>query len=248
MQLIIITLLLTFAIAAEEIPLQKIRLCPVGDPPPFRQVVHNGVRMELDPPRGTCPPSKVKVSGMMNQEKAPIEYLRLSMGCQTPDFYLPQSSNPINIEDVEGASWTKIHPHLSGNSLVLLWKSGTSWSDVGHLVIDAGQATHIDHAFFFTNVSALDVGLVVGNEKIILQPKKTVSRIFKQSTPCRIVFQQGDKKLKTCFESELSGSVGIHQRLIIYPTNSATSRNPLKVLTLGESHSSSGIISSNNNR
>jgi hypothetical protein len=43
---------------------------------------------------------------------------------------------------------------------------------------------------------------------------------------------------KTFFQSELTGSAGSHQRLIVYPTNSSTSRSPAKVLMMTEAHAS----------
>ena len=234
--------ILSITASAQEIPLQKLRLLPLGDPPPFRQAVRDGVRYELDAPAGALPPAKVVLEGMVTAANVPTLPLRMTLGRATTDLSAPQSKVSLSLQKEDGGIWAKVSPHTSGSSLILLWKSGGSWSDVGHLALDDSQAAHVDYAFHFTNVTAVKMGVILGQEKLLLEPKTTFTRIINKNTDCRIVYVLPGNKVKTCFQSELIGSVGSHQRLIVYPTNSTTSRNPSKVLVMAETHSSNESI------
>ena len=242
MKAIAAIVILTILASAQEIPIQKLRLLPLGDPPPFRQTVRDGVRYELDAPEGALPPARLVLEGMVTAVNVPTHSLRMTLGRATADLLAPQAKVSLSLLKEDGGVWAKVSPHTSGCSLILLWKSGGSWSDVGHLALDDSQAVHADYSFHFTNVTAVKMGVILGQEKLLLDPKSTFTRIINKNTLCRIVYILPGNKVKTCFQSELSGSVGTHQRLIVYPTNSPTSRNPAKVLTMVETHTQKGTI------
>lgn len=224
------------SVGAQEIPLQKLRLLPLGDPPPFQQAVRDGVRYELDAPEGSLPPAKVILEDMVPAPSTPIHPLRLTLGQATPDLTAPLAKQTLGLQKDHGGTWAKVRPHASGSSLILLWRSGGTWNEVGHLALDDSQAVHKDHAVHFTNVTAVKMGVILGEEKLLLEPKATFTRIIPRATACRIVYLLSGNQTKTCFQSELTGSAGSHQRVIVYPTNSATSRNPAKVLLMTEAH------------
>lgn len=242
MKAIVAFVILSISASAQEIPLQKLRLLPLGDPPPFRQAVRDGVRYELDAPEGAMPPAKVVLEGMVTAANVPSQSLRMTLGRATADLSVPQTKVSLSLQKEDGGAWAKLSPHTSGSSLILLWKAGGTWSDVGHLALDDSQAAHVDYAFHFTNVTAVKMGVILGQEKLLLEPKSTFTRIINKNTACRIVYILPGNKVKTCFQSELSGSVGTHQRLIVYPTNSSTSRNPAKVLFMAETHTNSETL------
>lgn len=248
MKAIVAFVILSISVSAQETPLQKLRLLPLGDPPPFRQEVRDGVRYEVDAPAGSQPPAKVLLEGMVTAAHQPTHTLRMTLGRATSDLSVPQAKVIFGLQNEDGTAWANVRPHSSGSSLILLWKSGRSWSDVGHLALDDSQATHVDYAFHFTNVTAAKMGVILGKEKLLLEPKSTFTRIVKENTLCSIVYMLPGNTVKTCFQSELAGTVGSHQRLIVYPTNSATSRNPAKVLVMVESHANNLSISADNRK
>jgi len=238
MKALLAFVIFSLSVSAQEIPMQKIRMLPLGDPPPFQQAVRDGVRYELDAPEGTLPPAKVILEGAVTAPNVPTHPCRLTLGRATGDLTAPLAKQILGLQRDDGGIWTRVRPHASGSSLILLWKSGNSWNEVGHLALDDGKAVQKDHAIHFTNVTAVKMGVILGEEKLLLEPRSTFTRVIHKATPCRIVSMLSGNQSKTFFQSELTGSAGSHQRLIVYPTNSSTSRSPAKVLMMTEAHAS----------
>jgi hypothetical protein len=68
--------------AAQEAPTASLRLLALGELPPFRQEIRDGVRRELDPPAGSVPPRMLEAglpAAAEQDAKAPAFRLQFAM-------------------------------------------------------------------------------------------------------------------------------------------------------------------------
>jgi hypothetical protein len=171
-----------------EKPARQIRFLPVGDLPPFRQEIRDGVAYELPPPEGSIPPRGLML-GSENTEKEkakepkekPVEAdLRLNQ--LTDGFKIPEGAGPLTLrvkgDTGEGQPWLRLQRPEQGDLLAILWREGpkSTWATPRFLIIPDGVVEAPAGKVRFLNISPVTVGVVFGNEKIALQAGKSYQR------------------------------------------------------------------------
>lgn len=152
----------------KELPSRQVRFLAVGDMPPFRQEVRNGVRIQLKAPPGSIPPPLVSVTvGQDDEEEQLAGTSRLQLGRVSAALEVPGGDGFLTIREGEegGRAWLKVKRPEIGDFLVLLWRDPKTktWDQSKALALPenpkAGLVT-------FVNLAPGPVALVYDGQKI----------------------------------------------------------------------------------
>jgi len=221
------------AFAQEPAASRSMRLLAVGEPPPFRQVVENGVRRELPPPAGSIPPRELGVGLAGEGEEREAGKLRLTLGRVSDPLAVPVGKVPVVLRD--GADeWLRIVPPEAGDFLVLVWREpgAESWDEARARQIadlpEAGQA-------LLLNVSPWPVAIRFGDEPIGLKPGQGVTRDLKpgRATAFDAGLETGGE-LKWMSPRGLEQNAGERTLVVLCRADGVKPRRPLKVTVLRE--------------
>jgi hypothetical protein len=213
---------------------RHVRFLPVGDFPPYRQEIRNGVAYELEPPAGSIPPRQVMV-GFGDEKKNAVPLL---LGQVTEPLSAPGGEGVMQVrkldEAPESEPWLKVNRPESGDFLVLLWRDSpkSDWAHARSLVLsdstDAAPAGRVR----IVNLSPVTVGVVFGAERIKLEAGKFYQRnvpIGKDNE-----FQLGAVDAKGELERFHAGSIfqNANERslVVIYRADGVQPRRPLKAV------------------
>lgn len=239
----ILTLLMLAApaLTAQEPARNTLRVLPLGDPPPFVQEVRDGARYEVPPPAGAIPPRLVmipvpaKAGGPQPPGQPP---LRLRLGRPSiPVTLADPEERRVDLKLEQGGNWLSVPLHPCGSSLALVWRWGKSWNEARTLVLPDDPAARAEGNFHFVNLTAAAMGVVFGDEKIRLEPGKTLSRRLTADAPAvavEILFSSPSGGFKLCHSTQLSATPGVFSRFLIYAADGDNPRLPVKVLRLDE--------------
>ncbi|MCW1922526.1 hypothetical protein OKA05_08165 [Luteolibacter arcticus] len=228
-----------WASAQDKPALHTMRILPLGDPPPFRQEVRNGVRYEIPAAEGTIPPRNLEIA-IPPKEKAgePTSMklrLRLGMISEPLEFPLPETRS---IEARQGSgTWAKLPLSSSEATLVLVWRSGPDWNKVGVLPIPDGKADRSQGDCRFINVTSKPMGLVFGSERLKIEPRTALMRTLPAGTQeitASILYPAADGSLQPCLSTKIMKSAEKLQQFIIHAADGEKPRIPVKVLPLEE--------------
>ena len=118
--------------ADEEKESHLFRVLPLGNHPPFRQEVRDGVRYELDPPAGSVPPAKVEVvtgepDGVESDGK--LLPFRLRLGSPSPVRLIKVGeTRSIGLIEDDGGPWTRLPMARGPRTLAVAWRGAdTDW-------------------------------------------------------------------------------------------------------------------------
>jgi hypothetical protein len=231
-------LLLTFGFAnAQEKPTERqIRFLAIGDMPPFRQEIRDGVRYELEAEPGTLPPRLIEIP--LGEEKK-LE-TTLSLGAFSPSVKLPSAAGSLTLRKKQGEAvteWHKLSIPENGDWLVVLWRDPqkNTWDAARSAVITddlvtfpAGSVRLINALpttarFVFTDQS---MDLKAGGMKVLPLPQAT--------TPVQISVLDAEQQWRIIYQSAISQNPGERGNVILYRADGVSPRNPVKVLNLRE--------------
>lgn len=243
-RLLALLLVVPAALCAQEPPPKHtLRILPLGDPPPFRQEIRDGVRYEVPPPEGTIPPRNILLGPIPKQKDqnpatptdAPMR-LRLGLISAALEFPTPES-RAIDARTEAGANWLHI-PLATGNAtLALVWRGGENWSKARALAVPDGPEERGKGDCRFINVTAKPMGVTWGTEKIQLNPGRAIIRSMPAgavAAEVRIQYPGADGSLQSCFSGRVEKKAGALQQFIIYAADGENPRTPVKVLPLGD--------------
>lgn len=225
-------LLLTAAVAAQDGPASHtLTILPLGDPPPFRQEVRQGVRYEIPAAEGTIPPRRLEIA-IAPEDSRPAR-LRLGMISAPLEFPLPESRV---VEARQAAtSWIKIPLSTANASLALIWRGGPDWSKAGVLTIPDSRSERHRGDFRFINVTAKPMGIVWGGDRLKLEPRTTLTRSLPAGSAeveLSVLFPAADGSLRPCLATKVARKADKLQQFIIYAADGVRPRMPVKVLPL----------------
>ncbi len=148
---------------------REARFLPLGDLPPYRQEIRDGVAYELDPPPGSIPPRELVAGAGEDAVETP-----LSLGRASAPLKVPQGAGPLALyrkgEGGEAEPWLRIERPEAGDFLVVLWRSAEkkSWEVPRALVIPDGPEDAPAGSVRVVNVSPVTVMIVFEGSKIAL--------------------------------------------------------------------------------
>jgi len=214
---------------------RHVRFLPVGDLPPFRQEVRDGVAYELEPPAGSIPPRQVMVGfGDKKDDAVP-----LLLGQLTQPLSAPGGDGPMQIrksEDTPKAEpWLKVNRPERGDFLVLLWRESAKgdWSKARSLVLEDSAEAAPAGKVRLVNLSPVPIAVVFGGEKIKLEAGK----FYQRSVPIGkdTEFQLGAvvdsaAGLQQFHAGTIFQNPGERSLVVIYRADGVQPRKPLKAI------------------
>jgi hypothetical protein len=213
---------------------RQVRFLPVGDLPPYRQEIRNGVAYELEPPAGSIPPRQVMV-GFGDEKK---EAVPLLLGRVTQPLSAPGGEGPMQVrklgEAPEAEPWLNVNRPESGDFLVLLWRDSAKgdWSKARSLVLaDSPEAAPAGRVRI-VNLSPVPVGVVFGGERIKLEAGKFYQRSVPVGKDTEFhlgaVTHAGD--LQRFHAGSIFQNPGERSLVVIYRADGVQPRRPLKAV------------------
>lgn len=230
---------------SQEAPQHRLRVLAVGDQPPFKQEVREGVRYEIAPPADAVPPRTLLIPFPVKQgeqkQKEDMQ-LRLRLGQASAPLLMPlPESRRVALNSDYSGKWLDIPLSSGSASLAIVWRKGPNWTAANTIVIPDDAAARAEGNLHFSNVSAFPVGVEIEKEKIRLNPGMSYTRKLPadRMTPLQVSYFTSDGGTKLCHSAALEPCHGTYRRLVIYSADAKTPRNPIKVIQMEEASAAS---------
>lgn len=227
---------------------RTLRILAVGDSPPFRQEIRNGIRFELPPPEGSVPPIRVQASvldaeGAEQKSKYEIDDpkepgLRLRLNNVTSRLTVPGAAVTVNLLDGD-SPWHQFKLPEGGDYLLVLFRDpeGKTWKKARSILVSDGGSSYGPGDMRFINVGPVKTGFNIGDQKRFeLDPGKTLfqSMGVSEGTPTQVNYQDPKRGWQRLWSSALVQNRGERTTVIVYLADSEKPRRPLKLITLRE--------------
>jgi hypothetical protein len=220
----------------EKKPPRTIRFLPLGESPPFRQEIRDGVRYELEPPVGSIPPREVSLT----VGKLVVPSVNLSLGRISLAAGLPNGVEPIAVRRPEDSPtaqpWMNLTLPETGNVLVLVWRDpGKLWDKPRWLLQSDGPEFNAGK-LRLSNLSPVEIRFIIGEEKIALTPGKVhlIALPVGRDVPVQIAWIDASGNANRIYSSAIVQNQGERGELMVYRADGEQPRQPLKVLPLRE--------------
>ncbi len=230
-------LLLVSSIASAEekpkLPERHVRFLAVGEMPPFRQEIRDDVRYELEPPEGSVPPREVMTG--FGGEKSESTSLRL--GQISPPLVAPAGSGPLILRQPGGKDdsppWLRLSRPESDDFLVILWRASSkgTWKDASALILPDGPLSAPSGSVRVVNIAPVEVGIVIGSEKLILTAGKTIQRQVPAGPgeAFQIIVNDASGSPRRLHSGTITQNAGERSLVLVYHADGESPRRPLKV-------------------
>jgi hypothetical protein len=222
-----------FAEPATERP-RHARFLAVGDNPPFRQEIRDGVRYELDPPPGSIPPREV-IPGIAGKASQPVP---LRLGRISPSVAVPAGEGPLLVQQAgeapDATPWVTLKSPETGDFLVMLWRDPKSglWQHARSLAVAEAPAGHAR----IVNLFPQPVRIFWGGESLVVPPGGAILRPIPPNSevPLRILTADASGAMKRYYSGSVSANPGERCLVTTYRADGESPRRPLKVAILRE--------------
>jgi hypothetical protein len=229
------------AALAQETSMHRLRVLAVGDPPPFVQEVRDGARYEVAPSADAIPPRVVTVPVQTkpgDSAGSTAMPLRLRLGQTSAPLLLPLPKDlRIELKSEQGAKWLGVPLQSCGASLALVWRGSRSWSEARTIVVPDDTEARMEGNVHFANLTASPMAVIIGSEKIRLDPGRTFTRHLSPGSaalPLEISYPSPSGGLRLCHSASLEATPGCFRRVVIYAADGKKPRSPVKVLQIEE--------------
>lgn len=224
------------AIAQEKPAARQLRFLAVGDMPPFRQEIRDGVRYELEPEPGTVPPRQIQIP--LDEENSLDA--TLTLGSLSAALKVPGGAKPLILQVKEGEKlleWHKTSLPESGDCLVVLWRDPQkkSW--------DAARSTVMaDDATVFPAGTVRLMNLLPTTARFVFPERMIdvkagavlVLPLPVETAPVQIRVLDAEQNWRSIFQSAITQGPGERGNVILYRADGVSPRSPVKVLMLRE--------------
>lgn len=226
------------AVAQEEQPVCRLRFLAVGNTPPFRQEVRDGIRYELPPPPGSIPPRRLLLErGQTGGGWEPLGDVNLRLGRLSQAVELPATTeSPLRLrEESRDLAWLGFQTPGPGAFLLILRRNpgAVGWDQPAMQVVpdDLPEGT-----VRFINASPQPLALVFEEERIALPPGRLWTTRLPAGKP--VAFQLGipDRSggLRRILSQSLEQGRGERTLAVLSASDRPEARRPLKVTLLRE--------------
>ena len=233
---------------AKAVETRTLRLLAVGDAPPFRQEIRDGIRYELPPPEGSVPPVRVELSASNGEgEEQESEYEANDPKNPGIGLKLNQISRRLTVPRAElrvrilagNSEWHTCRLPEEGNFLLVLWKDPKikSWSKARSILVPDGGSRFQSGDLRFINVSPAEVGFTVGEkEQFGLGRGKVLFKSlgFSQGTPTKAFYEDAKGASKRLWSGALVQKKGERSTVVVYLADGLKPRRPLKLISFRE--------------
>jgi hypothetical protein len=231
--------------AEEEKVLHRFRVIPLGDQPPFRQELREGVRYEVDPPEGSVPPSMLEVitggeSGVESDGK--LLPFRLRLGSPSPVRTIRVAGTPgVGLEIQGGEEWAKVPLSRGGRTLAVAWRDAKDdWRRPRFMALEDGPAAVPPGTVRLVNASGMPIAIRWGEVKLAIRPGKVLSQPFPdgaQRVVMMVLYPAPDGGFRQIFSNIVDRDASKIHQFFIYQTDGAEARAPVRVVPLVEDRS-----------
>jgi hypothetical protein len=229
-------LALGIASAQDKPAPRQLRFLAVGDMPPFRQEIRDGVRYELEAEPGTIPPRQIYIP--LGEEKS-LE-ATLSLGAITPALKIPRSAGLMTLQTKNGESlieWHKATLPERGDCLLVLWRDPqkNTWEAARSLAVDDDLTTFPAGSVRLINLLPTTSRFVFADRSHDVKAGSALILPVPQSTtPVQIAVLDAEQQWRVVYQSAISQNPGERGNVILYKADGVSPRSPVKVITLRE--------------
>jgi hypothetical protein len=246
-------ILLQLAHAAPEgAPPRQVRLLPVGDSPPFRQEIRDGVAYEIDPPRDSLPPLEVMTRPFAQErpaagerKSAPAAEVMLRLGRISGPMVIPPGAGPLEILRFEGGSpgdpWVRLNRPETGDLLVVLWRGvgQEDWKSPGALVLPDSPADFPAGTVRLINLFPQPVRIAWGGEALTLATREVLLKTVEvkpgaDATTLQVLVPDASGNPRRYYSGAVTQQARERGLIVIYRADGSSPRRPLKVINLRE--------------
>ncbi|MDP0491067.1 MAG: hypothetical protein Q7Q71_08485 [Verrucomicrobiota bacterium JB023] len=232
-------LCLAVALGQEEVErTRKLRILPVGDAPPFRQEIRDGVRYELDAPKGSEPPYLVEASVQSAEEEGEgggeveSQELRLRLKSASAPLAVPKGPALVRLAE-EGAPWHQLTLPEGGDVLAVLWRDPQEgdWGKARSLLLTDGPGFAAGMVRF-VNVCPAEVAVKVAGREIQVKPGESeVLRADEvDGVKMQLAYKDARRGWRRFYSASLSQGKGQRSTIVAYRADGEKPRQPVKVV------------------
>lgn len=218
----------------EKVPPRTLRLLAVGDAPPFRQEIRDGVRYELEPPEGSVPPNRIELR--YGEEKG--EEMRFVLKRTTSRVELPGAALALRIYAGEDL-WHTLNLPEGGDYLAVLVRDPEkqSWVSALSLLVPDGGARFGDGDVRFINLTGVPIGFEMseGARFPVASGKVVTQRLGEHpGAPTKAFYQDPKRGWRRFWSSALVQNRGERSTVLSYRADGESPRRPVKLIALRE--------------
>ncbi|MEI7909841.1 MAG: hypothetical protein WCK77_09420 [Verrucomicrobiota bacterium] len=219
-------------------PPRSLRLLPLGESPPFRQIVTDGVRYEQEPEPGSIPPRQIRFG-----EGDKPTLLRLNLGRATEPIKIPAGTAAVLLREATAPNdpalkpWLTLHPPETGDVLAVLWRDpGTRWTLPRSLLFADTAAALPAGSIRIVNLLPVDAALIFAEERVILPPGKALIKPLATGTdlPVQIAFKNATGQFQRFYSGAVLLNPNERAQIFIHRADGEKPRLPAKVVTFNE--------------
>lgn len=219
---------------AQEEPVaeRRLRVLAVGDVPPFRQEIRNGVRYELEAPAGSVPPREVEVFA----EGAGKGILDLKLKQVSGEVVIPGSGLEVSLRDGD-KPWHSVKVPEGGDALAVMWRDfkGGTWDRARSVALRDGPG-FAGGEVRFVNICPVAVGVILGKERFVVEKGAVVKRKVGvvDGIPIYISYSKPRGGSERVYSSAFVQNRGERTTVVIYRADGKEPRKPVKSIILRE--------------
>jgi hypothetical protein len=222
----------------KEEPPMKLRLLPIGDAPPHREEIVDGIRVHLPPPPGTIPPRSL-VAWITPETR--VE-LNLQLGRFSQAVELPRELKRVALFESQAKPdappWLALDLKAPADSLAVITRGGKepSWSSPAVILLPDDAVAFPAGRVVLLNLAATEIPVQLGNEKVSLSPRRPVFRNPGASAGLPLKAARPGPNQRPVFfhQGEILLNPGERALVIVYGADGIQSRQPVKLLVLKE--------------
>lgn len=220
-------------VGEEEAKPRLVRFLAVGEAPPFRQEIRDGVRHELPPPPGSVPPERVTVTALAGEEEKRAGEVQLRLGLMSQALEIDSGPGSlVLVRKDRDEPWLRLERPESGDLVVVLWRDASEgdWDKARSRVLtvdpDPGKLR-------IANVSPWTVALRLGGEKAALKSSGLMVRRLPAGRVAE--FEAGlvgrEGRVSWFHSIALEQQAGESSLVVLYRADRRNPRRPLKLFT-----------------
>jgi hypothetical protein len=217
---------------------RQARILALGDSPPFRQEIRDGVRYELDPLPNSIPPREV-IAGFGTEVSEAVE---LRLGQITVPVEVPAGEGALDLrvkgEAPDSAPWVSVKRPETGDFLVFLWRNPAkgNWQHVSSLNVPDGPLGAPVDTVRVVNLFPLSIRILWGTESLVLPSGKTLLRPIQPGAdlPFQILVADASGTMQRYYSGAVTQNRGERGLVAIYRADGESPRRPLKVVMMRE--------------
>ena len=237
----LISLSLSLSVFAQEASHKHMRFLPVGDLPPHRETIKNGVRIQFPPAPGSVPPTPTTLA--IDHKEGRDVPLRLK------EFTEWSSINPraggvklFQGKQIGGKPWISSRFSSKSQSLGVLYADhqNKNWFNPKMMMVPDDLSTFPPESIRFVNVSHCSALVRFGNEKAhVIAPGKVLLKKLKQGNhPVLVGYLAPSKNnaREMIFQNELMMRPKQRIQAFFYQSRGKNPRKAVKFFHRGEFH------------